>query len=99
MSPLYIARSKQVAARMLGGEMMIMSARRFDAVQLERDCVGDLAGGRRIDTPRRRSSSGWCAPSLTWRRKKPCGRRGFRPGTGRPRHPAGFRSTDVQESK
>ncbi|HEY4741264.1 MAG TPA: PqqD family protein [Candidatus Acidoferrales bacterium] len=27
MSPLYIARSKSVAARMLGGEMMIMSAR------------------------------------------------------------------------
>jgi hypothetical protein len=26
MSPVYIARSKQVAARMLGGEMMIMSA-------------------------------------------------------------------------
>lgn len=26
MSPVYIARSKKVAARMLGGEMMIMSA-------------------------------------------------------------------------
>jgi hypothetical protein len=26
MSPLYIARSKSVAARMLGGEMMVMSA-------------------------------------------------------------------------
>jgi hypothetical protein len=27
MSPLYIARSSQIAARSLGGEMMIMSAR------------------------------------------------------------------------
>jgi hypothetical protein len=27
MSPLYIARSKEIAARMLDGEMMIMSAR------------------------------------------------------------------------
>jgi len=27
MSPLYIARSKEIAARQLGGEMMIMSAR------------------------------------------------------------------------
>jgi hypothetical protein len=27
MSPVYIARAKEVAARMLGGEMMIMSAR------------------------------------------------------------------------
>ena len=27
MSPLYIARSRDIAARMLGGEMMIMSAR------------------------------------------------------------------------
>lgn len=27
MSPLYIARSPEIAARMLGGEMMIMSAR------------------------------------------------------------------------
>jgi hypothetical protein len=27
MSPLYIARSREIAARMLGGEMMIMSAR------------------------------------------------------------------------
>jgi len=26
MSPVYVARSKKVAARMLGGEMMIMSA-------------------------------------------------------------------------
>ena len=26
MSPIYIARTKEVAARMLGGEMMIMSA-------------------------------------------------------------------------
>ena len=27
MSPLYIARSREIAARVLGGEMMIMSAR------------------------------------------------------------------------
>ena len=27
MNPVYLTRSKQVAARMLGGEMMIMSAR------------------------------------------------------------------------
>ena len=27
MSPLYIARSRMIAARLLGGEMMIMSAR------------------------------------------------------------------------
>jgi coenzyme PQQ synthesis protein D (PqqD) len=27
MSPIYVARSPEVAARMLGGEMMIMSAR------------------------------------------------------------------------
>ena len=27
MSPMYVARSSEVAARMLGGEMMIMSAR------------------------------------------------------------------------
>jgi hypothetical protein len=27
MNPVYIARTKEVAARMLGGEMMIMSAR------------------------------------------------------------------------
>ena len=27
MSPLYISRSREIAARMLGGEMMIMSAR------------------------------------------------------------------------
>jgi hypothetical protein len=35
MSPVYIARTKEVAARMLGGEMMIMSALDFDAFPIK----------------------------------------------------------------
>ena len=59
MSPVYIARSKQVAARMLDGEMMIMSAHDSTLFSLNRR-LGHLAGA---DGARRwrRSSSGVCA--------------------------------------
>ncbi len=40
MSPLYIARSTQIAARVLGGEMMIMSAR--DSTLFNLNDVGTL---------------------------------------------------------
>jgi len=36
MSPVYIARAKEVAARMLGGEMMIMSALDSTPFQIKR---------------------------------------------------------------
>lgn len=48
MSPVYIARSKQVAARMLGGEMMIMSAQNTSLFNLNDvgSAIWNAADGR-----------------------------------------------------
>ncbi len=45
MSPVYIARATAVAARVLDGEMMIMSATGLDAVHPEPDRDHHLAVG------------------------------------------------------
>ena len=44
----YVARSSEIAARLLGEEMMIMSGQRFDLIHLERGGDRHLGGGRRI---------------------------------------------------
>ena len=53
----YVARATNVAARMIGGEMMIMSGLDSSLFSSQRDRLRPLAGGRRRDAARATSSS------------------------------------------
>ena len=71
MSAVYIARRKQVAARMLGGEMMIMSARDSTLFSLNEtaSAIWQAADGSTPLDGHRRARR--CARSLMWRRRRP----------------------------